>query len=162
MPASHSRHNQSRHQEHKPCRTTSVHVRDAGGTLLSPQSCPIMHIHARTKPRTREQVGKRPTDKTQQTADRRVRRAHTQPANFTQKHHSTSVVIVCRRANSALRRTQLPELQPHQPLVQNPPTRPNSPIGNAPNCFKRAREKERERREIYRERRTLYRLERLL
>ena len=65
--APHSRHNQSRHQEHKPCRTTSVHVRDAGGTLPSPQSCSIMHIHACTKPRTREQVGKRPTDKTQQT-----------------------------------------------------------------------------------------------
>ena len=46
---------------------TLVHVRDAGGTLPSPQSCSIMHIHARTKPRTREQVGKRPTDKTQQT-----------------------------------------------------------------------------------------------
>ena len=130
LPASHSRHNQSRHQEHKPCRTTSVHVRDAGGTLPSPQSCSIMHIHARTKPRTRERVRKRSTDKTQQAADRRGRRAHTQPAIFTRNLHPKAPFDLCchclPKSHSALCRTQLPELQLHHPLVQIPfwPCRP--------------------------------------
>ena len=81
--APHSRHNQSRHQEHKPCRTTSVHVRDAGGT---PPSVSIMRNHARALPRAREQVGKLPTDRSQQTVDRRARQTHTEPATFTQNH----------------------------------------------------------------------------
>ena len=54
--APHSRHNQSRHQEHKPCRTTSMHVRDADGTPPSDSSCAIM----RAPYRAQENSGKTP------------------------------------------------------------------------------------------------------
>ena len=51
-----------------------------------PPSVSIMRNHARALPRAREQVGKLPTDRSQQTVNQRVRRTHTEPASFTQNH----------------------------------------------------------------------------
>ena len=79
-----------------------------------PPSVSIMHNHARALPRTRKQVGKLSTDRSQQTLDRQVRRTHTEPASFTRNHrcclcgHCSPRRSFCTLSTSAPRTTASP------------------------------------------------------